>query len=301
MTTFVTTTIVGIGLFVFSASTSQAQATWSDDGRTPIFGKNATSSERKKVNTDTDNDLKVFKSRTFLNAKKSALYANDPGKLVGEYCWPVGKSEELECAGTSQYVPKQSRTDLKDDYVLKQVINNKFTFGVGLVFLNIKLSDEQVAEMTVQDTVTILTNPLVDEITCRFPIELPAEAAGKVVYIQGATVTTITNRQFSKGEAGGDAAFAMVKINGTTYTSTEVIKKQKVVSVSPLIATPLTRDANYPAKKAACDALLKKQPEKPESVAQSVLREWDFNAQAIAKSQELTGPLAKKTLNLEIK
>lgn len=279
-----------------TTSIARSDVQWQDG--IPIFGKDATPAEKKEAISISNTRLKAFKSRTFLSESMSAIYGSSVQSLIGRYCYVDKGSKLLTCIGANAYSPKETKVELKDEIVFKAVVDQKFTFGLKLAFLDVKLGSHQIGELNIQDTVTVVSKPDANEITCRFPLAIPAEAKGlQMLFIDGATVTTISTRQFSKGEAGGDAAFAMIKVGGTTYTSTEVVERRRAVSISATLATPLDpKDETYTDKKAACVALLKGKKGE-QTVVSSIATDATFSAFAPPPPE----PLGGEVLDIAVK
>lgn len=206
------------------------------------FSKRGTPADT--VRQQTEEALTALTSLTFLNETDARQYARNPQGLLGFYAYVTPKNK-LVLLGGSRKVTVQ-KIDLKNDVLFRGVVKQGYDAGIGIPVLQVNLKNQQVAELSVQDIVTVASDFTADQIACDFPYAWrdKANAAGatQFYYIPSATVSALSSRRFESSDQGLTGVFTILNIAGSRYYSDETLSTKYFVTVSLTPVSPLSAE-----------------------------------------------------------
>lgn len=218
---------------------------------TPRKTKESSSSVSQRHDEAVDS-IRRFASLTFLGPDDTKAYQQNIQALIGNYFFIEKKTDksELQLIGKGEAAIKELKTEIKDGIIFRAVVQQKWNAGIALPFLAIKLGNQQIAELTIQDNVAVVAEkPIAIDISCNFPVSWEDDAQKYQFYfITAAAVSSITSRRFDSSEADGNGAFSIIKLDGKYFYSDEELTKQNVVAIAKIPVKVLTTEQ----KKTAC-------------------------------------------------
>lgn len=246
---------------------------WINQAFTPKKPKETTTSFTQRHSAATE-ALKRFAALTFLGVDDTKAYQQNIQALIGNYFFvsKTGGKSELQLIGKGDATIKEIKTEIKDGVIFRAIVQQKWSAGTTLPFLAIKLGKDEIAEITIQDNVAVVTDKaMTTQVSCSFPIGWETQAkASQFYFITAAAVSSVTSRRFGSTSGEGNGAFSIIKLDGKYFYSDEEMIKQNVVSIAKIPVQVLTAEQRQLACKKA-------DPVKKEELAPSTLRLESLN------------------------
>lgn len=193
------------------------------------------------VRQQTEEALAALTSLTFLSESDARQYARNPQSLLGYYAY-VDENDTLVLLGGTRKVMAQE-FDLKNDVIFRGVVKQGYDVGIGIPVLKVDVKNNQVAELSIQDVVTVSSGFSADQIACGFPRvwrakSLPAGPT-QFYYVPNATVSVMQSRRFNESNKGMEGVFTMLNIGASQFYSDETVSTKYFVTVSLTPVQPL--------------------------------------------------------------
>ena len=233
---------VALLITTFPCDSSQAQANiqgmFSSGQATPYKRQGVSDAA---IRQQTEEALQALTRLTFLSENDAHQYARNVQSLTGYYAY-VKEDKTVVLLGESEPA-KVQRIDLKDDVIFRGVVKNGYNAGIGIPILKVDLKADEVAELTIQDVVTVASRFGADEIACNFPFAWRETANPKgaiqYYYIPAATISVMNTRRFNSSNQSISGIFSIVSIGANKYYSDEAVSAKYFVTVTLIPVSPL--------------------------------------------------------------
>jgi hypothetical protein len=234
MKTFKWITVVVI---MFLSITSMSHA-----GPISVDKESAPSSDQMDKNLESISKLLV------LEETDARHYSSNLQNLVGNYYQVITNDSGpvLQLLGRASEDMKVDKFELKDKILFKKITDKNYNAGVNIPWLNLKAEGETKKETIIQDIATVSIPIAADFIQQHLPSDNIIDATLPVYFISGATVTIISQKQYSTTNIEG--SIPIINIGGKHLYSKDIHANSWIVSVTKILAKKPTSQEKSTAK-----------------------------------------------------